>query len=273
MSKTIFITGVSKGFGKLWTEAFLKRGDNVIATSRDAQNLGDLVQQYKDQLLAITLDITDRNAVFQAVQDAKNHFGHIDVFINNAGYGVFGAVEEIPEKVIKDIFEANVFGTLWVTQAALPILREQGYGHIIQLSSVLGIYSIPTLGIYNATKYAVEGFSEALAGEVKELGINLTLVEPNGYNTEFGGQSAVIGENISAYDHVKSKLHEIAGVPPHDYGDPEATIPAILQLIDSAAPPLRLFLGKIGFQKTKKEYAEKIRIWEEWNDIAVAAQG
>lgn len=273
MSKTIFITGVSKGFGKLWTEALLKRGDNVIATSRDAQNLSHLVHQYKDQLLAVTLDITDRKAVFQAVQDAKNHFGHIDVFINNAGYGVFGAIEEIPEKAIKDVFEANVFGTLWLTQAALPILREQGHGHIIQLSSVLGIYSIPTLGIYNATKYAVEGFSEALAGEVKGFGINLTLVEPNGYNTEFGGQSAVLGNHISAYDSVKSQLHKIEGIPSHDYGDPEATVPAILQLIDSSSPPLRLFLGKIGLQKTKKEYAEKIKIWEEWNDVAVAAQG
>jgi short-subunit dehydrogenase len=193
--------------------------------------------------------------------------------INNAGYGVFGAIEEVSEKAIKDVFDANVFGTLWVTQAILPIFREQKHGHIIQLSSVLGIYSIPTLGIYNATKYAVEGFSDALAGEIKELGINVTILEPNGYNTEFGGSSAVFGEEISAYNGVKSKLHEIEGVSAHDYGDPEATIPAILRLIDTANPPLRLFLGKIGFQKTKKEYAEKIKTWEEWNDIAIAAQG
>lgn len=273
MSKTIFITGISKGFGRLWTEAFLKRGDRVVATSRDAESLNDLAQQYKGQLLVITLDITNRNSVFQAVQQAKQYFGSIDVVINNAGYGVFGAVEELDEHTIKDVFDVNVFGTLWVTQAVLPILREQGHGHIIQLSSVLGIYSIPTLGIYNATKFAVEGFSEALAGEVKELGIHVTMIEPNGYTTEFGGSSAVIGNEISAYNDVKSKLHEIEGVPPQDYGNPEATVPAILQLIDSENPPLRLFLGKIGLQKTKKEYASKLQVWEDWNDIAVAAQG
>ncbi|MDR0262393.1 MAG: SDR family NAD(P)-dependent oxidoreductase [Sphingobacterium sp.] len=273
MSKTIFITGVSKGFGKLWTEAFLKRGDNVIATSRDAKSLHDLANQYQGQLLPISLDITDRSAVFQAVQDAKRHFGHIDVVINNAGYGVFGAIEEVDEKSIRNVFETNVFGTLWVTQAALPIFREQGKGHIIQLSSVLGIYSIPTLGIYNATKYAVEGLSEALAGEAKELGIHVTMIEPNGYNTEFGGSSAVLGSEISAYNKVKSKLHEIEGIPAHDYGDPKATVPAILTLIDSTNPPLRLFLGKIGLKKTKQEYAKKMKTWEEWNDVAVAAQG
>ncbi|KYH07213.1 short-chain dehydrogenase/reductase [Chryseobacterium cucumeris] len=273
MSKTIFITGVSKGFGKLWTEAFLKRGDNVAATSRDAKSLSCLSKQYPGQLLAIPLDITDRKAVFEAVQYTKNYFGTIDVVINNAGYGVFGAIEEVPEKDVKDVFEANVFGTLWVTQAVLPILREQKHGHIIQLSSVLGIYSIPTLGIYNATKYAVEGLSEALAGEVKELGIHITMLEPNGYNTEFGGSSAVLGEKIPAYDNVKSKLHEIEGVSAHDYGDPKATVPVILKLIDTINPPLRLFLGKIGLNKTKKEYAEKIKTWEEWNDVAIAAQG
>lgn len=273
MSKTIFITGVSTGFGKLWTEAFLKRGDNVIATSRDAKSLNDLANQHKGQLLPITLDVTDRKAVFKALQDGKKYFGNIDVVINNAGYGVFGAVEEVGEKAIRDVFEANVLGTLWVTQAVLPILRAQGHGHIIQLSSVLGIYSIPTLGIYNATKYAVEGLSEALAAEVRGLGIHVTMLEPNGYNTEFGGASAVLGSEISAYEEVKSKLHEIEGVPAHDYGDPKATVPAILKLIDSTNPPLRLFLGKVGLKKTKKEYAEKIKTWEAWNDVAVEAQG
>ncbi|WP_121812084.1 SDR family NAD(P)-dependent oxidoreductase [Mucilaginibacter kameinonensis] len=273
MKKTVFITGVSTGFGKLWTEALLKRGDNVAATSRNAEALADMAEQYKEQLLPITLDVTNRGAVIKAVQQAKNHFGNLDVVINNAGYGVFGAIEEVGEKEIKDVFEANVFGTLWVTQAALPIFREQGRGHIIQLSSVLGIYSIPTLGIYNATKFAVEGLSEALAGEVKDLGIHVTMIEPNGYTTEFGGSSAIYGNGIPAYDQVKSKLGEIEGVSPEDYGNPEATVPVILDLIDNPQPPLRLFFGKIGFKKAQKVYAEKMQTWKTWNHVSEAAQG
>lgn len=273
MEKTIFITGVSSGFGKLWTKAFLNKGYNVAATSRDASILNELAEEYNGRLLPITLDITDRKAVFEAVQKTNDHFGSLDVIINNAGYGVFGAIEEVGEKAIKDVFEANVFGTLWVTQAAIPIMRLQGYGHIIQLSSVLGIWTIPTLGIYNATKFAVEGFSDALASEVKGFGIQVTMLEPNGYTTEFGGSSAILGEEIPAYDDVKSKLNEIKGIPAEDYGNPEATVPAILALIDSPNPPLRLFLGKIGLKKAYEVYAAKIKEWEDWKDISEAAQG
>ncbi|PWV51682.1 SDR family NAD(P)-dependent oxidoreductase [Chitinophaga sp. S165] len=273
MKKTVFITGVSTGFGKLWTEALLKRGDNVAATSRNANVLTELAEQYKGQLLPITLDVTDRAAVIKAVHKAKEHFGGLDVVINNAGYGVFGAIEEVEEKEIKDVFNANVYGTLWVTQAALPIFREQGHGHIIQLSSVLGVYSLPTLGIYNATKYAVEGFSDALAEEVRDLGIHVTMVEPNGYTTEFGGSSAVFGNSIPAYDKVKSALGAIEGIPPEDYGNPAATIPAILEVIDSKRPPLRLFFGKIGFKRAQKVYTERMQTWSEWNHVSIAAQG
>ena len=182
-------------------------------------------------------------------------------------------MEEVSEKAIKEVFEANVYGTLWVTQAALPILRAQQGGHILQLSSVLGVYSIPTLGIYNATKYAVEGFSEALAAEVKDHGIKVTLLEPNGYNTEFAGASAVFEDNIAAYDNVKSNLYKIEGIPAQDYGNPEATVPLILSLVECDNPPLRLFLGKIGLNKTKKEYAKRMATWETWNDLSIGAQG
>ncbi|QRR00040.1 SDR family NAD(P)-dependent oxidoreductase [Dyadobacter sandarakinus] len=273
MTKTIFITGASKGFGKLWAEAFLKRGDKVAATSRNIAGLQDLAAQYGDSFLPIALDITDRQQSIDAVNKAYEHFGSLDVVINNAGYGVFGAVEEAGEKEIKDVFEANVYGTLWVTQAALPILRQQGHGHIIQLSSVLGVWSLPTLGIYNATKFAVEGLSEALASEVKEFGIHVTLVEPNGYTTDFGGNSAVQSQTIAAYDAIRQSLGSTEGLLPDDFGKPEATIPAILKLVDSEQPPLRLFLGKVGYKKTKLVYAEKLQTWESWNDVAVTAQG
>lgn len=273
MSKTIFITGASRGFGKLWAEAFLKRGDKVAATSRNVSGLQDLADTYGNNFLPIALDITDREAGLAAVNQAYQHFGSLDVVINNAGYGVFGAIEEVSEQETRDIFNANVFGTLWITQAALPIFRRQKHGHVIQLSSVLGVWTLPTLGIYNATKFAVEGLSEALASEVAAFGIHVTLIEPNGYTTDFGGASAVQSKAIAAYDGIKTGLAAAEGMLPEDFGKPEATIPAILKLVDAQNPPLRLFLGKLGYTKTQRVYQEKLDTWKAWEEVAVAAHG
>ncbi len=168
--KTIFITGASRGFGRLWTEALLQRGDRVIATSRDITSFNELKAQYSDAFVPLSLDITDRNAVFETVKEAHARWGVLDVVINNAGYGVFGATEELSEKDAKEVVDVNLFGTLWVTQAVLPLFRAQGNGHLIQLSSVLGLWTLPTLGLYSATKFAVEGLSEALAQEVERFG-------------------------------------------------------------------------------------------------------
>ena len=191
MTKTIFITGASKGFGKIWAEAFLKNGYNVVATARNTESLNDLVKKYGKNILTIKLDVTDRQQSFDAVKAAKQHFGTLDVVINNAGYGLFGAVEEANETEARAQIETNVFGLLWITQAALPIMRAQGKGHIIQISSALGIATLPALGLYNTTKWAVEGLSESLASEVKGFGINVTIVEPNGFSTDFGALSAI----------------------------------------------------------------------------------
>src|SRR5438067_10419301 len=150
MAKTIFITGASRGFGKIWAEAFLKRGDKVAATARDLSTLDELVKTYGEAVLPLKLDVTNRAACFAAISKAKDIFGNIDVVINNAGYGLFGAIEEATEQEARDQIETNVFGLLWITQAALPVFREQGKGHLIQLSSVLGIAALPVLGIYNA---------------------------------------------------------------------------------------------------------------------------
>src|ERR1700761_5079416 len=206
MSKVIFITGASRGFGKLWAEAFLKRGDKVAATARDLNSLNDLSKKYGNALLPIKLDVTNRPAVFEAVEQAKRHFGRLDVIINNAGYGLFGAIEETSEKEAREQMEANFFGLLWVTQAALPILREQGSGHIIQLSSILGVAVLPVLGLYNASKFAVEGLSETLAAEVKGFGINVSLIEPGGFETDWGGASAVHTTAMPEYDEVKANF-------------------------------------------------------------------
>src|SRR5215216_6090903 len=177
MSKTIFITGASRGFGKIWAEAFLNRGDLVAATARDLSHLDGLVQKYGDKVLPIQLDVNDRKAGFAAIHQAKEYFGHVDVLINNAGYGLFGAIEETSEKEARDQIETNVFGLLWITQAILPVMRAQGHGHIVQVSSVLGIATLPVLGLYNASKWAVEGLSETLAVEVKGFGINVSMIE------------------------------------------------------------------------------------------------
>ncbi len=271
MSKTIFITGASRGFGKIWAEAFLKRGDKVVATARNTQSLKDLSDKYGDALLPLQLDVTDRGASFAALEKAKAHFGTIDVLINNAGYGLFGAVEETSEQEARDQFETNVFGLLWVTQAALPIMRAQGHGHIIQVSSVLGITALPVLGLYTASKFAVEGLSESLAAEVKPFGINITLVEPNSFNTDWAGSSAIRSQAISAYDPLKEAFYKAPA--PGFYGNPDATAEAILQLVDAAEPPLRLFLGKVALPWTKQVYAEKLSTWEKWSQVADAAHG
>jgi NADP-dependent 3-hydroxy acid dehydrogenase YdfG len=271
MAKTIFITGASRGFGRIWTEAFLKRGDKVAATARNTDSLKDLVTQYGDAILPIKLDVTNREASFAAIKKAKEHFGKIDVVINNAGYGLFGTIEEATEQEARDQIEANVFGLLWVTQAVLPIMRAQGNGHIIQLSSALGVATLPVLGIYNASKWAVEGLSETLATEVKAFGINVTIVEPNGFATDWGGSSAVRSESIKAYDNVKAAFE--AGLTEDSFGIPEATTDAVLKLVDTTQPPLRLFLGKVALPWVKQVYEDRLATWEEWKEVSAAAHG
>jgi len=271
MSKVIFITGASRGFGKLWTEAFLKRGDKVAATVRNLDTLADLSKTYGDALLPIKLDVTDRNASFKAVEQAAKHFGRLDVVINNAGYGLFGAVEETTEQEARAQMEANFFGLLWVTQAALPIMRQQKSGHIIQVSSVLGLVTLPVLGLYNASKFAVEGLSETLAAEVKGFGINVTLVEPNGFATDWSGASAIQTKNLEAYQPVKEAF--AASTAGDIWGVPAATVDAVLKLVDSSNPPLRLFLGKMALPWTKQVYTDRLNTWEEWDTVAAAAHG
>ncbi len=273
MSKTILITGASRGFGKLWAEAFLDRGDQVIATSRNPNGLKDLADKHGGALLTLELDITDRQACLEAIEKAKAHFGKIDVVINNAGIGVFGTTEEVDEQAARAIFDINFFGTLWITQAVIPVMREQGSGHIVQVSSALGIYSFPTVGLYSASKFALEGLSEALSAEVKGFGIQVTLVEPNGYTTDFGS-SSVRSSAISAYDGMKATLYaDPEFSAPDAFGDPEATSEAILKLVDAPAPPLRLFLGKKALPLTRHFYSERLATWENWKEVSIKAHG
>jgi NAD(P)-dependent dehydrogenase (short-subunit alcohol dehydrogenase family) len=273
MSKTIFITGASRGFGRIWAEAFLQRGDKVVVTSRNIGGLQELVEQYGSAVLPLELHITNRQDCFNAVEKATAHFGQIDVVINNAGMGVVGMVEELEEQASRDIIEANFFGTLWITQAVLPVFRAQGSGHIIQLSSALGVYSFPSLGIYSASKFAVEGLSEALYTEVKAMGIHATIVEPNGFATDFNA-STIHSKTITAYDKVREALYNNPALKESDvYGDPKTTAAAILLLVDASEPPLRLFLGKKALPLAKGVYQQRLETWEQWNDVSVAAHG
>ncbi|WP_199549048.1 SDR family oxidoreductase [Streptomyces sp. N35] len=271
MSKVWFVTGSSRGFGRQFVEAALERGDKVAATARDASALGDLVGKYGDRVLALALDVTDREAVFATVREAREHFGRLDVVVNNAGYGLFGTVQELTERQLRDQFEVNLFGAAWVTQAVLPYLREQGSGHIVQISSTGGLIGWPVVGGYNASKFALEGLSEALAQEVAHFGIKVTLVEPGAYATDWGGASAVQAEADPGYDVVREGL--AAFMATLDFGDPAAAGAALLEVVDAENPPLRVFFGTQGGELLPAVYEERLTTWAEWHEVAVQAQG
>ena len=270
-SKVILITGASRGLGKIWAEAFLKRGDKVIATARNIDSLNELTAAYGDAVLPVELNVNDREQCFAVVKQAEEHFGGIDVLINNAGYGLFGAIEETSEQEARSQIETNVFGLLWMTQAVIPVMREQGHGHIIQISSVLGVAATPILGLYNASKWAIEGLSESLAAEVRGFGIKVSIVEPNTFGTDWSGDSSVKTKSINLYEGIKEALNGY--FKPEMVGNPEATAPAILQLVDSEKPPLRLLLGKLALPRVQQVYADRLAVWESWKEVTVAAHG
>src|ERR1700756_3604971 len=270
-SKTWFISGTSRGFGREWTKAALERGDRVAATARDTSTLDDLKAEHADALLPLVLDVTDREAAFGAVRHAHEHFGRLDVVVNNAGYGHFGMVEEISEPEARAQIETNLFGALWVTQAALPFLRQQGTGHIVQVSSIGGISAFPGLGIYHASKWALEGISQALAQEVKEFGINVTLVEPGGFSTDWSGSSSVHSEPTPVYDELRERKQQrrASNTP----GDPVASAEAIMRVVDADPPPLRVFFGTAPLGIAENDYASRLATWREWQPVAELAQG
>ena len=271
--KVWFITGTSRGFGRAWAEAALERGDRVAATARRLSSLDDLVERYGDRVLPLQLDVDDRAADFAAVAAAHERFGRLDVVINNAGYGHFGFIEEVTESEARAQLETNVFGALWVTQAALPYLREQGGGHIIQVSSIGGISAFPLVGIYNASKWALEGFSQALAQEVAPFGIHVTLVEPAAFATDWAGASSKHSAELPAYADVHEAVAEGRRQRNSSPGDAGASAAAILKVVDAENPPLRVFFGAGPLSIAKADYASRVALWEEWQPVAELAQG
>ena len=273
MPKTWFITGASRGFGREWAAAALERGDRVAATARDTATLDDLVQRFGDAVLPLQLDVTDRAAGVAAVSRAAEHLGRLDVVVNNAGYGQFGMIEEISEDEARAQFETNVFGALWITQAALPVMRAQGSGHVLQVSSIGGISAFPNIGVYNASKWALEAFSQSLAAEVADFGIRVTIIEPGAYGTDWGGSSARHAEPNPAYDAYREKAAEQRRARAGNPGDPVATRDAVLRIVDAEDPPLRVFLGDGPLAIATRDYESRLAEWRQWEPLSVAAHG
>ena len=271
--KVWFITGTSKGFGREWAIAALDRGDKVAATARDVSTLDDLVSRYGDALLPIRLDVTDRDADFAAVKQAHDHFGRLDVVVNNAGYGQFGFIEELSEADARDQIETNVFGALWVTQAALPYLRAQRSGHVIQVSSIGGITAFQNVGIYHASKWALEGFSQSLAQEVESFGIHVTLIEPGGFDTDWAGPSSRRATPLPDYAEAHAEADRRRSQRVSAPGDPKASAAALLKVVDAEKPPLRVFFGSLPLTLAKADYESRLATWEEWQPVAELAQG
>jgi NADP-dependent 3-hydroxy acid dehydrogenase YdfG len=271
-AKVWFITGTSRGFGRIWAEAALQRGDKVAATARKLSSIAALKEKYGANVLTLELDVTNNEQVKAAVTQAYNYFGRLDIVLNNAGYSLVGTIEESTAEDVKAMYDTNIFGALAVIQAALPLLRKQGGGHIIGTSSNLGHVVLPVIGYYCSSKWAFEAIHESLALEVKDFGIKVTIIEPGAYATEFGSQESLkFAAGMDIYAEYKQQFFN--NLKDLERGDPEATPAALFSVVDAENPPLRFFLGSHNLPWVRKDYAERLATWEEWQEISNAAQG
>jgi NAD(P)-dependent dehydrogenase (short-subunit alcohol dehydrogenase family) len=239
-----FITGCSSGFGWELGRAVLGLGDRLMATARDTSALAGLAAVAPGRLRSVRLDVTDAESIHAAVAEAGTAFGRIDVLVNNAGYGLAGTLEELAEQDLRRQFETNLFGTLAVTRAVLPVLRRQRSGHIVQMSSVNGVTPVPGGSAYSGTKFALDGMSEALAAEVAHLGIRVTILEPGAFRTDFNGRSIRWSEPMPEYaEFMEPELKEFEAFRGNEPGDPARAAQAIIAAVDMDDPPLRLPLG------------------------------
>ena len=271
--KVWFITGASTGFGRLLAQEVLKAGGNVVATARKLDKIADLEKQYPQTAKALILDVTDAGQVDSAVTQAIAKFGQVDVLVNNAGYGVAGAIEEVSEAEFMPMFETNIFGLLQVTRAFLPYLRKQRSGHILNLSSIGGLVAGPGIGYYNATKFAVEGISEALAAELAPLGIRVTIIEPGPFRTDFLGRSGVLANTrIADYDATAGNMRKyFAENDGKQKGDPLRAVHAMMQVVESPNPPLRLLLGVSALERLRAKFSNWEKEIAAWEKVTVGA--
>ncbi len=270
--KVWFITGASRGFGRVWTDAALKRGDKVAATARSLASIADLKEKYGENILPLELDVTKPEQIKAAVAQANAHFGKLALVLNNAGYSLVGTIEEATAEDVRALYETNIFGTLGVIQAALPFLREQGYGHILGTSSGLGHVTLPVIGYYCSSKWAFEAIHESLAAEVLAFGIKVTIIEPGAYATEFGSpESLKFAPGLDIYTDFKAQFVE--RLKNSERGDPNATPQALFQIVDAENPPLRFNLGSHNLPWVRAAYAERLATWEKWQPVSESAQG
>ena len=270
MSKVYFLTGSSRGLGREIAQAALGGGHRLVATARRRDDLTDLTDRYGSQVLAISLDVTDAEAARAAIAAGVQAFGRIDAVINNAGYANLAAIEDITLQDFHEQVETNLFGVVNVTKAALPVLREQASGHILQVSSIGGRLATPGLSAYQAAKWAVGGFSEVLAAEVAPLGIKVTVIEPGGMVTDWAGSSMTIPPVSEPYRETvgaTAAVHDASWVP---LGDPAKVAQVVLQLLDMDEPPLRLILGSEAYAYATAAAGTRAESDARWQELTIS---
>ena len=267
-SRVWFITGASTGFGRELAMAALAKGDRVVATARNIAHVRDLEERYPIHVRAVHLDVTHLTDIHMAIEIGVTTFGRIDVLVNNAGYALFGMIEDVNEVQIRRQFETNVFGLLNMTRAVLPLMRKQKFGHILNITSSLGIVGLPVFGIYGATKHAVEGFSEALAQEVAGFGIKVTIVEPGSFKTDFASRSLVLIKPTPAYSPVHDALSRAWRDSPA--GDPTKAAQAMIQVVEAENPPLRLVLGADALGMIRQKINSVLTEQMQWEDVSLS---
>ncbi|MEO6316469.1 MAG: oxidoreductase [Chitinophagaceae bacterium] len=273
MAKVWFITGCSTGFGRELAKQVLQQGDKVAVTARNIKDIADIVAAYPETAVAIKLDVTSTEDITAAVAQAIKSFNRIDVLVNNAGIGYFGAIEESEEAEVRRMFEINFFGLANTTRAILPLMRKQRSGHIVNISSIGGLVAFPAVGFYNATKFAVTGYSEALAKETQHLGIKVTVVAPSGFRTDWAGRSAnnskiVIEDYATTAGANKDTIRGYSGSQP---GDPVRAAAAIIKAVAAKDPPLRLLLGVGALKGARNKIAEQQKDFDTWEATTVGA--
>ncbi|AWW41338.1 oxidoreductase [Streptomyces cadmiisoli] len=270
---TWFITGASRGFGLEIARQALEQGDRVVATARKPEQVEEALTGYGDRLLALALDVTDEAAAVSAVAAAVDAFGGIDVLVNNAGRGVLGAVEETSADAVRAVYDTNVFGLLHVTRAVLPVMRNQNQGHIINLSSIGGFSSVAGFGVYCSTKFAVEGLSEAMRQELAPLGVNVTIIEPGYFRTDFLDATSLDVQERTITDYAATSGAVRDAVPGLNHaqpGDPVKGAAAILAIAAAEAPPLRLQLGTDSADEMNRKVAQLRDEANAWRPLAVS---
>jgi NAD(P)-dependent dehydrogenase (short-subunit alcohol dehydrogenase family) len=270
VARVWLITGCSSGLGRELGRAALERGDRVVLTARERARVADLAAAHPDRALALGLDVTDPGEVARAVAEAERRFGRVDVLVNNAGYGYLAAIEEGEDAEVRALFETNFFGTLAMTKAVLPGMRARRGGHVVNVSSMAGLVANPGTGYYSASKFAVEGLSEALSREVAPFGIRVTAVEPSAFRTDWAGRSMRQTRTpIPAYaETVGARVAMIKGLDGRQPGDPRRAVEAILRVVDHPDPPLHLLLGADVVAAFRAKLADLARSLDEWEEVS-----